>query len=134
MYMMKSQLLKFVESQKHKYRYLENDRLFFLQIKKIIIKDYFMAKNSFVVEVNFNGKLHFLCSVSFVFGGEWPSGLKRYFQNWKFSVSNPTKCFAVLSGLTSLRGTLSPLGRIKNKKRRVRFSLRQWSRVGRASK
>ena len=79
--MMKSQLLKFVESQKHKYRYLENDRLFFLQIKKIIIKDYFMAKNSFVVEVNFNGKLHFLCSVSFVFGGEWSSWLKRYFQN-----------------------------------------------------
>ena len=48
---------------------------------------------------------------------EWPSGLKCYIQNWKVFVSNPTRCFAGLSDLTSLRGTLWLSGRIKNKKR-----------------
>ena len=43
-------------------RYLENNTLFFLQIKKIHylhIKGYFMAKNSFIAEVTFNVVIHY---------------------------------------------------------------------------
>ena len=55
--MMKSQILKYVDFTKTKSRYLENETLFFLEIKKIHqlhIKGYFMAKKCFVVEVTFN--------------------------------------------------------------------------------
>ena len=50
--MMTSQSLKYVDFTKtQKFRYIENETLFFLQIKK----DQFMAKkNSLVVEVTFN--------------------------------------------------------------------------------
>ena len=56
--MMTPKILKSVDFTKtQKSRYLENETLFFLQLKKII--DYtsratFMTKNSFVAEVNFN--------------------------------------------------------------------------------
>ena len=56
MAMMMSQILKFVDFTKtQKSRYLEN-KTFFLQIKKnhlLHVKGYFIAKNSFVVEVAF---------------------------------------------------------------------------------
>ena len=55
--MMTSQILKSVDfKMKQKSRYLENERLFFLQIKKFInytSRATFMAKNSFVAEVSF---------------------------------------------------------------------------------
>ena len=54
--MMTSQILKSVDfTTTQKSRYLENETMFFLQIKKInyIIKGYYMAKNSFVGEVTF---------------------------------------------------------------------------------
>ena len=56
--MMTSQILKsvhFIKTQKS--RYLENETLFFLQMKKFInytSKSYFIGKNSFVAEVTFN--------------------------------------------------------------------------------
>ena len=57
MAMMMSQILKSVDFTKtQKSRYLENKTLFFLQIKKnhlLHVKGYFIAKNSFVVEVAF---------------------------------------------------------------------------------
>ena len=50
--MMTSQIMKSVDFTKtQKSRYLENETLFFL--KKIYIKGYFTAKNSFVAEVTF---------------------------------------------------------------------------------
>ena len=57
--MMMSQISKSLDFTKtQKSRYLKNEILFFLQIKKIInskhIKDYSIAKNSFVVELTFN--------------------------------------------------------------------------------
>ena len=58
--MMTSQILKFVGFTKtKKSRYFENETLFFLQIKTIHllhVKNYFMAKNTLVAEVNFNTK------------------------------------------------------------------------------
>ena len=54
---MTSRILKSVDFTKtQKPRYLENETLFFLQIKKFInyITGYFIAKNSFVAEVTFN--------------------------------------------------------------------------------
>ena len=52
--MMTSQILKSAGVTKaQKSRYLENKTLFFLQIKKLHIKQYFMTKNSFVAEVTF---------------------------------------------------------------------------------
>ena len=52
--MMTSQILKSVDFTKtQKSRYLENET-FFLQIKTLCIKGYFMARNSFVAEVTFN--------------------------------------------------------------------------------
>ena len=62
--MMISQILKSVHFTKtQKSRYLENETLFFLQTKKFInyIKGYFIAKNSFVVEVTF--KEHHITSI-----------------------------------------------------------------------
>ena len=93
MFMMTSQILKSVDFTKTQVsQYLENETLFFLQIKNFInyihIKGYFMAKNSFVAEVTFkeckckqirnflfpdlftftkeifNGKHYFLCSAA----------------------------------------------------------------------
>ena len=57
--MMTSQILRSVHFTKaQKSRYLENETLFFLQIKKFInYKGYFTAKNSFVAEVTFNNLL-----------------------------------------------------------------------------
>ena len=62
--MMISQILKIVDFTKlQNFRYCKNKTLIFLQIKKIInyhykslknIKGYFMAKNTFVVEVTIN--------------------------------------------------------------------------------
>ena len=53
---MTSQILKSVDLIKiQKSRYLENETYFILQVKKIINYTYFTAKNSFVVEVTFNG-------------------------------------------------------------------------------
>ena len=58
--MVTSQILKSVDFTKtQKCRHLENETLFFLQIKKIYrlhIKAFFTAKNSFIVGVTF--KLH----------------------------------------------------------------------------
>ena len=52
--MITSQILKPVDfTQTQKSRYLESETLFFLQIKKLHIKGYFLAKNSFVAEVTF---------------------------------------------------------------------------------
>ena len=52
---MKLQISKSVDfSKKQKSRYLENETLFFIQVKIFInlhIKSYFTAKNSFVTEV-----------------------------------------------------------------------------------
>ena len=60
MLMVALEILKFVDFTKtQKSRYLENETLFFLQIKRLFnyssaqIKCYFMAKNSFVAEVTF---------------------------------------------------------------------------------
>ena len=56
--MMTPKILKSVDFTKtQKSRYLENETLFFLQLKKIInytSRATFMTKNSFVAEVNFN--------------------------------------------------------------------------------
>ena len=57
--LMTSQILKFVNFTKTKKiyisRYLEKERnIIFFQIKTLHIKGYFIAKNSFVVEVTFN--------------------------------------------------------------------------------
>ena len=56
--MMTPMILKSVDFTKtQKSRYLENETLFFLQLKKIInytSRATFMTKNSFVAEVNFN--------------------------------------------------------------------------------
>ena len=50
--MLTSQILKSVRITKtQKFRYLESETLFFLQIKKF--KGYFIAKNNFVAEVTF---------------------------------------------------------------------------------
>ena len=58
MLMMTPKILKSVDFTKtQKSRYLENETLFFLQLKKIInytSRATFMTKNSFVAEVNFN--------------------------------------------------------------------------------
>ena len=57
MLMMTPKILKSVDFTKtQKSRYLENETLFFLQLKKIInytSRATFMTKNSFVAEVNF---------------------------------------------------------------------------------
>ena len=59
MSMMTSQFLKFVNFTKiQKSRYLENEKLFFLQIKKFINYTSLMAKNIFIVEVTFKIYLH----------------------------------------------------------------------------
>ena len=53
---MTSQILNSVDFTKtQRSRYLENEILFFLQIKKLLlfIKGHFVAKNSFVAEVTF---------------------------------------------------------------------------------
>ena len=59
MSIMTSQILKFVYFTKtQKCRYLENETLFFLQIKKIYelhIEGYFVAENNFVADVTFKG-------------------------------------------------------------------------------
>ena len=61
MSMMTSQILRFVDFTKtQKSRYLES-KTFFLQIKNSLIthqhiKDYFMTKNTFLVEVTFKVK------------------------------------------------------------------------------
>ena len=64
MFMMTSQILKFVDfSKTQKSKYLESGALFFLQITKdhlLHIKVYFVAKNSFLAEVNFNLVYHSL--------------------------------------------------------------------------
>ena len=56
--MMTPKILKSVDFTKtQKSTYLENETLFFLQLKKIInytSRATFMTKNSFVAEVNFN--------------------------------------------------------------------------------
>ena len=54
MTMMASQILKSVDKTQ-KSRYLENETLFYLQIKKFInyTSRYFIAKNSFVAEATF---------------------------------------------------------------------------------
>ena len=55
--MMTSHILKSVDFTKaKKSRYLENETLFYSQTKnnQLLIKGYFMAKNSFVVEVTVN--------------------------------------------------------------------------------
>ena len=58
MLMMTPKILKSVDFTKtQKSRYLENETLFFLYLKKIInytSRATFMTKNSFVAEVNFN--------------------------------------------------------------------------------
>ena len=58
--MMTSQILKFADFTKtKKSRYLENETLFFLQIKKFInykSRATFWKKNTFVAEVTFNVK------------------------------------------------------------------------------
>ena len=52
--MMTWQILKSLDfTKKWKSRHLKNEALSFLQIKKLHIKGYFMAKNSFAVEVTF---------------------------------------------------------------------------------
>ena len=63
MLIMTSRILKSMDFTKtQKSRYLENEALFFHQIKKFIsytlkhIKGYFIAKNSFVAEVTFKRK------------------------------------------------------------------------------
>ena len=62
--MMMSQILKFVDFTKtQKFRYLENETLFVLQIEKSInytSSDTFIAKNRFVAEVTFNIPLYIL--------------------------------------------------------------------------
>ena len=61
--MMTSQILKSGEVTKtQKSRYLENETLFFLRIKKIHLlhtKGYFMAKSSFAAELTFNKSFQF---------------------------------------------------------------------------
>ena len=56
--MMTSQILKFVDFTKtQKSRYLENETLFFLQIKKFInytLRATLWVKNTYVAEVTFN--------------------------------------------------------------------------------
>ena len=58
MLMMTPKILKSMDfTRTQKSRYLENETLFFLQLKKIInytSRATFMTKNSFVAEVNFN--------------------------------------------------------------------------------
>ena len=58
---MTSQILKFVNFTKtQKSRYLKNETLFFLQIKKFFTytsKGYFMVKNTFVAEVTLKGNV-----------------------------------------------------------------------------
>ena len=58
MLMMTPKILKSMDfTRTQKSRYLENETLFFLQLKKIInytSRAPFMTKNSFVAEVNFN--------------------------------------------------------------------------------
>ena len=58
--MMTSQILKSMDFAKtQKSRYLENEILFFRQIKKFInytLRATFFATNSFVAEVNFKGE------------------------------------------------------------------------------
>ena len=57
MLMMASQILKSVDFKKNKNLCTENETLFFLQIKKnhlLHIKGYFMTKNKFAAEVNFD--------------------------------------------------------------------------------
>ena len=57
-----SQIWKFVNFTKtHNSRYLENKILFFLQIKthQLNIKGYFMAKNTFAMEVTVKDHLYF---------------------------------------------------------------------------
>ena len=54
-----SQILKYVDFTKtQKSKYLENETLFFLKIKKLRTKGYFTAKNSFVAEVLANVLLY----------------------------------------------------------------------------
>ena len=60
-----SQILKSADFTKtQKFRYLENKRVFFLQMKEFIkgyfIKGYFTAKNSFVAEATFKGLVFIL--------------------------------------------------------------------------
>ena len=67
MLMMTSQILKSVDFTKtQKSKNLENETLFFLQIKKLInYKGYFIAKNSFVTEVTFDKKSSIKSSLLF---------------------------------------------------------------------
>ena len=62
MFMVTLQISKFVDfTETRKSRYLQNETVFFLQIRKSInytstIKGYFMAKVSFAAEVTFNSR------------------------------------------------------------------------------
>ena len=62
--MMTSQILKFVDfSKTQKFRYLENETIFFLQIKKFInytLRAALWQKNTFAVELTFKLNNNFL--------------------------------------------------------------------------
>ena len=56
--MMTSQILKFLYfSKTQKFKHHENESLFSPRIKKLHIKGYFIAKNSFLVEITLDIKL-----------------------------------------------------------------------------
>ena len=59
---------------------------------------------------NLKGNAQFIFLCNLYFWGEWPSGLRRFYQNRKVPGSKPTRRSARLRDPTSLRGSQGPSG------------------------